>query len=363
MKTVYALSIAVTLCWLPSGCAFDVQAGPQDVYVITNLGSSEDRRYGLELRSIPTVTTSPLQTEHFSFRSGFGHSDDLALTSPFRPSFDSESDGLFPLDYPTLVAFTAAYHFELAYSYYETLGLGEIVEAPNNPYPVLIHSRVGLAPVGPFALFISDNAGFLPGGKNPGFFIFPNHRFAGAKIPMAASQFILTHEVGHAMFSLLQPDLSGPGVNALNEGLADVFAFGATLDFHAFEDAIPEPYVTALAFRDPRTRQVWSLETEITAYEGHRYPLGSVLVSSLYSYVEKTSPHTDDQHVRMHAVARMAFHALASWRPELLASTDVHPIDFVNHLVRTLPSDEDVTLLCESMREHWGELAEGLEGC
>jgi hypothetical protein len=223
---------------------------------------------------------------------------------PVTASFIDHGGVLWPADFHTWNIVTAYYNFEKAFDYFRIVGnlpAAELNEPTLYYFPSFTLAEVSSEPLKDNALFFAPVQAFM---------LLPFD--ALQKAPLAINSGIMAHEYAHIVFNkkvyggrrLPEPIVlwgnggTTPGANlikALDEGLADYHAFGATCEFPtgcdprflrtSFDDKLTgdrdlSKADRCMSFELREQLQTGSLGT--FTGRGLEYQLGSILASALY---------------------------------------------------------------------------------
>lgn len=248
-----------------------------DAWVIADEGG----RHQLVKRPMPAGNLVRLESDAFHgiYRPTVVTRGTVTIEGGTTPALDLVlKDGAWlPTLYEHLVALSAFHHFHAARDYYLSIGGARLAGLPRYD--------LALFPELPGDDSPSDNAFFAPKDDGGLVAILPELLFR--RVPIAADQGVVTHELGHAVFAFLRPDLTGAKtfeLAAVNEGVADVHA-AALLDRPDFFDEVfPEGFGEARRLDRFRVLDDGTV-TKLTSI----YSLGSILAGTFWAFRTRLS--------------------------------------------------------------------------
>ena len=285
-----------------------------------------------------------------------------------------ENDIIVPKDFQSLAALTIYYNYETVFKFWEkyfeldvpTFGKLTIY---NNPKLTINTGGVNAT------IETKVNAAFVPGTRDFWFF----KKSKRAKIPLKMNLGVLAHEFSHAIFDDIFAErrvesysttsfISEKRLNAINEGVADYYAYMVTGRVTDFAFSFP-------SIANERQMPVsWTLSdisdpSRINLIcQGDFYCFGSILASSLYEIASTLSTKYENSRVE---VGKKLYEALSSASFKLTWETEKDSGNFLySHLlveILQLTPEADKNAYCSSFIK-WFDMSEettllGANGC
>lgn len=259
-----------------------------------------------------------------------------------------------PKDFSSMVSMALYHNFERTFSFWEGF-IGLTVDDFGYTYiyknPKLKVKTDGIS----LETQVKVNAAFLMGVRD--FWFFKESKIAD--IPLNMNFAIMAHEFSHSLFDLLVAQKSTAFydtdfqdnayiLSAINEGLADFFAYLVTGRKAEFADSLE-------SFRDTRVPPVAWVYSNVnfSNCSGSFYCEGSILNSSLFEASET---------IGVQQVARYVIDAFPAFRETWLneGKTSLIDFDILLNPILNQASASDKVILCTSMKKWFDKIEETL---